>query len=88
MKNGVKSAQSQYIHVKATAGAKKETIEQAGTNKWKVSVREKAKEGGANARIKEVLATRVGVLERDLRLIKGATSPSKLYLLRNNHTEL
>jgi uncharacterized protein YggU (UPF0235/DUF167 family) len=79
-----KTVDERYIQVRATAGAKKESIEAVGTNKWRVSVRAKAERGSANARIKEVLAEHLGIEVKMLRLVKGATSSSKLFLLINH----
>jgi uncharacterized protein len=75
--------ESIYLHVRAKAGAKKEIIEQVSTTKWNVSVREKPEQGAANERIRELLAARLHVRTEDVRLVKGATSPSKLFIITN-----
>jgi uncharacterized protein len=73
-----------YIQVRAEPGSRKESVAQMSTTKWKVSVREHAEQGAANVRIRTVLAGALGVDPKALRLVKGATSPSKLYLLTNH----
>lgn len=52
---------------------------------YTVEVREKAERGEANDRVRTLLAETLCVRTTDLRLTKGATSPSKLYLLTNHH---
>ena len=51
-----------------------------------VEVREKAQNGEANRRVRELLAHTLNVPIQTLRLVKGTTSPSKTYLL-TNHTD-
>lgn len=66
------------IRVKVEAGAGRERIE-ALRNGFRISVKEEAKEGRANARVKELLARELGVPTHALRLIKGAKAPAKLF---------
>ena len=70
-----------YLHVRAKAGAKKEMVEQRGSTSWTIHVRDKPERGAANERIKEILAEYTGVRREELRLVKGATSPSKLFVV-------
>lgn len=75
-----------YVKVRVHAGCRRESAERV-KDYWVVSVREHAERGEANRRVKEILAQKLTVPERSLRLVKGATSPSKLYLLihHTNH---
>lgn len=67
-----------FIRVRVSAGAKKEKVEK--TEKGiKISVKEKAQRGEANTRVKELLARTLQVSLARLRLIKGHTSPSKIF---------
>ncbi len=75
---------TRYIRVRATAGARREHAEQVGADLWRISVREKASGGAANARIRVVLGKLLDLDPRQLRLVKGATSTSKTYLLVNS----
>ncbi len=77
-----------YLQVRAKTESRKESAIETSINRWSVSVREKAAHGAANARIRIVLAHALGVHPQTLRLIKGASSPSKLYLLNNNHPQV
>jgi uncharacterized protein YggU (UPF0235/DUF167 family) len=74
-----------YIRVRAKAGARKERVTMQ-KEVYTIEVREKAEHGLANARIKEVLAQVLHVEVTQLVLIKGVTSPSKVFLL-TNYTE-
>lgn len=71
-----------YIHVRVTTNAKKESI-QGNKNMYRIVVKEKAQQGHANTRVKELLSETLGCSAKQLRLIKGATTPSKTYLLIN-----
>ena len=46
----------QYIHVKVTAGAKKESFVKKSPDHFEVSVREKAERNMANTRVLELMA--------------------------------
>jgi uncharacterized protein YggU (UPF0235/DUF167 family) len=70
-----------HIHVRVKANARKELIEEGGRGTVRISVKEKAERGAANARVRELLATHFGIEEKKFRLIKGAQSPSKVYLV-------
>ncbi len=72
----------QYIHVRAKTKAKRETIEMK-KEKFFISVKEKAERGEANKKIKLLLARKMHCNLKRLRLVKGATSTSKTYLLVN-----
>lgn len=73
-----------YVKVRVRTGCRREQVEHM-KDLWKIEVRERAERGEANRRVKELLALHLRVPDRALRLIKGATSPSKLYLLTNTH---
>jgi uncharacterized protein YggU (UPF0235/DUF167 family) len=68
-----------YIRVNAVAGAKKESIEKVGENRYDISVREPAERNLANARIRTLLARELGVMESSARLISGHQSPHKIF---------
>ncbi|MBP9760257.1 MAG: DUF167 domain-containing protein [Candidatus Pacebacteria bacterium] len=70
-----------YVRVRVKAGTRKERILQVAERVYTIEVREKAERGEANARVRALLADILGVRPEELRLVKGATSPSKVYLL-------
>ena len=74
---------TQYVRAKVKAGTRKERIEQVSERVYTIDVREKAERGMANARVRELLAEALCVRAEDLRLVKGSTSPSKIFLLSN-----
>lgn len=76
--------EAKYIHVRVTTNAKKEVV-QKKKNIYIVTVKEKAKEGRANKRVRELLSHTFGCSPQHLRMVKGATTPSKTYLLTNQH---
>ena len=67
-----------YIHVKVTAGAKKETIEKRSTDSYRMSVREKAERNLANGAVLKALALHLKMPLRKLHIVNGHRSPSKI----------
>lgn len=73
----------QYLKVKVHAGEKKNRIEQPAPDRFEVWVKAPAQEGRANEAVRALLAQKLGVDEKKLALIKGATSPAKLFIQRS-----
>ena len=71
-----------YLKVKVHADEKKEKILQKSADTFEIWVKAPAERGQANAAVRAALASHVGCSENKLSLIKGATSPSKIFLLR------
>ena len=67
-----------YIKVKVTAGAKKEQIKKKSEDTYLVSVREKAERNEANRRICEIFASLFEISIKNVRIISGHQSPSKI----------
>jgi uncharacterized protein YggU (UPF0235/DUF167 family) len=76
---------AQYIRVRVTTEASKEEVREHSPGLWHIRIREKPKQGEANARVRAVLARRLSIPTESLRLVKGSTSPSKTYLITNTH---
>ena len=72
----------QYIKVKVHAGEKKNQLLQKAPDTFEVWVKAPAQEGRANGAVRTLLAAQLGVKENQLLLIKGATSPAKIFLKR------
>ncbi len=73
-----------YVRVRAKVRSKRERIESVGEDRFVVEVCERAERGVANARIRELLAHELACKPEALRLVTGATAPSKLFLLLTN----
>lgn len=73
----------QYIKVKVHADEKKNKIVQKSADTYEIWVKAPAQEGRANEAVRAVLAQQLNVTENKLSLIKGATSPAKIFLLRD-----
>jgi uncharacterized protein YggU (UPF0235/DUF167 family) len=71
----------QYIHVKVTAGAKKEVWKQKSEDHFEVSVKEKAERNMANSRILELVALHFKVPVNTVRIVNGHHHPSKLLVI-------
>jgi uncharacterized protein YggU (UPF0235/DUF167 family) len=67
-----------YIKVKVTAGAKKEEIKKKANDSFIVSVKEKAERNMANKRVCEIMASVFKVSIKNVRIINGHQSPSKM----------
>lgn len=72
----------QYLKVKVHAGEKKNRLEQKSPDTFEIWVKAPAQEGRANEAVRTLLAGHLGVAENKLSLIKGATSPAKIFLKR------
>ncbi len=72
----------QYLKVKVHAGEKKNRLEQKSPDSFEIWVKAPAQEGRANEAVRALLAQHLGVVENKLSLIKGATSPAKIFLKR------
>ena len=73
-------AQPEQLRVRVTAGVSKEScMYEKGV--WKVSVRTKAHEGAANARMQELLARALGVSPNRVRIVRGHRTPNKLIVI-------
>lgn len=69
-----------YIRVRVHAGAKKEVFEKDG-DVLLVSVKEPAEQNLANVRVLELVAKHFGILPKQIRIISGHHSPTKLLSL-------
>ena len=67
-----------YIKVRAHPASKRESVEQKGETQFEIWVKEKAERNMANRRICQIVAEKLGVLPRDVRIISGHQSPSKM----------
>lgn len=68
-----------YIKVKVHAGEKKNELKQKSQDAFEVWVKAPAERGLANEAVRAILAEHLGIEAKNLHLIKGATSPAKIY---------
>lgn len=73
-----------YIRIRVSANAKKETFIKLGEDSFSVSVKEKALQNRANARILELVAEHYGVNPKQIRIISGHHSPGKILSIPDN----
>lgn len=73
----------QYIKVKVHADEKKNKIVQKTPDTFEIWVKAPAQEGRANEAVRALLAEHLQLPENKLSLIKGATSPAKIFLRRD-----
>ena len=71
----------QYVHVKVTAGARKESFKQKSEDHFEISVKEKAEKNMANSRVLELVAEYFKVSKAKVRIINGHKHPSKLIVV-------
>lgn len=67
-----------YIKVRVIANSKKENIQKKSEDHYIVSVREKAERNMANKRVCEIIAYVFNIQTKDVRIINGHQSPSKI----------
>jgi len=70
-----------YVHVKVTAGVKKESITQKSADHFEISVKEKAERNMANERVLELVAGHLKVSKNKVRIVNGHRHPSKLMIV-------
>lgn len=73
-----------YLKVKVHAGEKKNRLVQKAADTFEIWVKAPAQEGQANQAVRALLAAHLGVAENKISLVKGATSPSKIFLQRSD----
>jgi len=67
-----------FVKVKVQAGAKREVITKKSKDSYIISVREKAERNLANKRICEIIASLFSVSIKNVRIINGHQSPTKM----------
>jgi len=67
-----------YIKVKVLAGAKKEEVKKKNKDTYIISVKEPAERNQANKRVCEIVALLMDVSIKNVRIISGHQSPSKI----------
>lgn len=65
------------------AGEKKNKLIQKAPDTFELWVKAPAEQGRANEAVRTLLAEHLNLPEKKLSLIKGATSPAKIFLKRN-----
>jgi len=67
-----------YIKVKVEAGAKKEVVKKKSKDCYIIAVKEKAERNMANIRVCEIVASLFKISIKNVRIINGHQSPSKI----------
>lgn len=75
---------SMYIKVKVLAGSKKESIKKKNKDTYMIAVKEKAERNLANKRICEIMAQEFKVSIKNVRIISGHQSPSKILSINSD----
>ena len=70
-----------YVHVKVTAGVKKESVKQKSADHFEISVKEKAERNMSNERVLELVAEHFRVPKNKVRIVNGHRHPSKLMVV-------
>jgi uncharacterized protein YggU (UPF0235/DUF167 family) len=70
-----------YVHVKAIAGARKESFKQLKEDHFEAHVKEKAERNMANNRILELVAEHFKFPVKKVRIVNGHRHPSKLLVI-------
>lgn len=71
-----------YIKVKVHAGEKTNKLVQKAPDTFELWVKAPAEQGRANEAVRALLAQHLNLPENKLSLIKGTTSPAKIFLKR------
>ncbi|MEX0931320.1 MAG: DUF167 domain-containing protein [Candidatus Paceibacterota bacterium] len=68
-----------YIRVRVVAGAKKEVVLRTSETEFVISVKEPARQNLANKRVQGILGETLQIPPRNVRLISGHRSPTKVF---------
>lgn len=71
-----------YIKVKVHAGEKKNLLKQKSCDSYEVWVKAPAERGLANEAVRCLLGESLKIEPKKLHLIKGATSPAKIFEIK------
>lgn len=74
-----------YVKVEVTPGAKRDSVRETGEHRFAISVREKAKRGMANERVRELLAEHFNVPVKAVRIVNGHRHPRKLFSIEDDY---
>ncbi len=74
---------SKYIHLKVTAGARKESFKKKSEDHFEISVKEKAERNMANTRVIEIMAEYFKIPKNKVRIVNGHHHPSKLLIIED-----
>ena len=72
-----------YIHLKVTAGARKESWKEKSKDHFVVAVKEKAEHNLANTRILKIVADYFKIPINKVRIVNGHRHPSKLLVIED-----
>ncbi|OGI68866.1 hypothetical protein A3A05_01725 [Candidatus Nomurabacteria bacterium RIFCSPLOWO2_01_FULL_41_12] len=72
-----------YIHIKVTAGARKESFKKKSEDHFEISVKEKAERNMANTRVLELVAKYFKAPLKKVRIVNGHRHPSKLLIIED-----
>jgi len=67
-----------YIKIRVQAGAKKELLFKKSSDTYNISVKEKAERNMANKRVIEIIANLFNIPVKNIKIISGHQSPSKI----------
>jgi uncharacterized protein YggU (UPF0235/DUF167 family) len=68
-----------YVRVSVLPGAKREYCKEVGEARYEIAVKAPAERNLANIRVREILAEKLQISGRQLRLIAGHQSQRKIY---------
>jgi uncharacterized protein YggU (UPF0235/DUF167 family) len=67
-----------YVKVRVQAGARAEKFEAVSKDRFNISVKQEAKQNLANRRVCELVAAHYHLSPKQVRIVSGHTSPSKI----------
>ena len=78
----------QYLKVKVHAGERQNKLVEKSPDTYEIWVKAPAEQGRANEAVRALLAAHLQLPENKLSLIKGATSPAKIFLKRGKAPQI
>ena len=73
------------LHLKVHTESNREKIQKIKENRYEIWVKEPAREGKANHRLRELVADIAGVDVKTVNILKGGKSPLKTFIINNDN---
>lgn len=74
--------EERLVRVRVAAGERREKVEEKPDGTFVIAVKEPAEANAANARVRAILAERLGISPAQVQLHSGHQKPSKLFRIR------
>lgn len=72
------------FHIKVHPDAKREDVKEIGEGRYEVWIKDPARKGIANRRVREIVAVLASAPVGNVKLLKGGKSPTKTFMVNDD----